>query len=575
MAGTSQDVLLPPNLDQPGQPDHLFQPEQHTQLNSSPQNGASAGDPQPVAGDHVQDGDPDRQPHENDKRETNERARKNKHRRHRSIAHPAVVSEKERASHIQVSNDDPDAAPHFVDEKGHDLIYSPEEFEIKTFGFAGKLVQKLGLFAYAMFFFIPLAYVAIFFAIIPLGDPLVDNFSNQWVFLLVSNVCVMLAMAYLYNAAFLAIANCERPFRTSLIPLAFVIVIEIAIMAPALLLHGVFDWIGIASLAALYFSQFAGMFVAYRDLRATVHSFFRRFMTLLILYIPLLAGYVIAYREITSSLGQSMLSFALALVTFVYRRIMLSRLDPFPLDTSQLFAGFWVQNLADCTSILAFPQVRSPSVFAAVFLSNSLSNVAFLGFVSDPWIYKIRPVLKTYVKEAIKCNFPIPPIPVADESFDPTNRGHDNNVGGYRRRQFRFFFFRLLSQAVAMVMYLGISPMLRYGLNKEYTPLGTAFLCGHQYRNSMIYAASNLVFILVVAVFGYSYLHKRHNQTFHEIREIHRHDFVHHTVVGMVTAIITHNLILTIAFILSHYCIFSAFKDCRLTDFLCLAEDND
>lgn len=447
--------------------------------------------------------------------------------------------------------------------KGHHRMYTEEEFQVEPYGAAGRLVQKLGLFAYVLFFVFPLAYVAIFFAIIPLGQPQAEGIREQWVFLFVSNTCIMLAIAYLYNAAFLSLAKCQRPFRTSLIPLVSVVIVQLIVMTPIYLTHGVFDWIGIVALAVCYITLFFSMLLAYPDLRPKVHSFFRRFMSLLILYIPLLAGYVIAFRETDSGAAQSGLSFGFAFITFIYRRIMLSRLDPFPLEESQLFAGFWVQNLGDCTTILAFPQVNSPSVLAAVFISNSLSNVAFLIFVSDLWIYKIRPVLKTYVKEAIKCNFPLPDIPQPDESFDRHNRGHDYNVGGYRRRQFRFFFFRLLSQAVAMFMYLGISPMLRFGVNEEFTPLG--MFEADEYRNSMIYAAANLGFILLVAFFGYTYLNKQHHQTFHEIREIHRHDFVHPAMVGMVTAIITHNMILTIAIVLSHYCVYASFQGCELS----------
>lgn len=89
----------------------------------------------------------------------------------------------------------------------------------------------------------------------------------------------------------------------------------------------------------------------------------------------------------------------------------------------------------------------------------------------------------------------------------------DYAVGGYRRRQFRFFFFRLLSQAVAMFLYLSISPVLRFGLNKEYTPFSG--INGEDYRNSMIYAAVNLVFIFFVAFLGYMLLRSRHHQTYH------------------------------------------------------------
>lgn len=451
---------------------------------------------------------------------------------------------------------------HSQDAKGHFLVYAPEDFDEEPKGPAGRLVKKMGYFAYVLFFLIPLTYVAIFFAIIPLGNPNDATISEQWVFLFISNVFVSLALCYLYNATFLSLARCETPFRTSLIPLAFCAVSQIAVMAPVLLTHGVYDWLGLVSLATQYLSLLGSMLIAYKDLRPLVLSFFLRFMLLIILFIPLLVGFVIVYRETDSSGLQSFIAFLFTFIIFVYRRIMLSRLDKFPLDVSQLLSGFWVQNLGDLTLILAFPIVRSPGVFAALFASNVASNVGFLIFVSDVWIYKIRPGLKTYVKEGVKFNFPIPPIPEADESFDPVNRGHDNNVGGYRRRQFRFFFFRMLSQAIAMFMYLSISPMLRFGLNKEFTPL--SFISPNQYRNSMIYAACNLVFIALVALFGYVMLNKRHHQTFHEIREIHRHDLVHHTFVGLVTAIITHNLIFVIAIILSHYCVFTSFDNsCR------------
>lgn len=446
----------------------------------------------------------------------------------------------------------------------YNRIFSRDEFEEEAHGPAGRIVKKMGILAYGLFFVFPLAYVALFFAIIPLGNPTKTTIREQWVFLFISNVAVMMAISYLYNATFLSLARCDRPFRTSVIPIIAVFLAEIALMAPIMLMNGVFDWLGLVALVVCYLALFVSMYFTYHDLRAVVHSFFRRFMFLLILFIPILTGYVIVYRETTSSVIQSFVSFAFAFLIFVYRRIMLSKLDPFPLDMSQLLSGFWVQNLGDLTTILAFPEVSSPSVYAALFLSSALSNVAFLGFVSDPWIYKIRPALKTYVVNGAKGNFPIPPIPKPDESFDPVNRGHDANVGGYRRRQFRFFFFRLLSQAISMVMYLGISPMLRFGLNKEFTPL--KFITAEKYRNSLIFAASNLVFIVLAGVVGYWFLHRRHHQTFHEIREIHRHDLLHHTMVGMVTAIITHNLILTSAIILSHYCVFASFQGCVLSD---------
>lgn len=104
------------------------------------------------------------------------------------------------------------------------------------------------------------------------------------------------------------------------------------------------------------------------------------------------------------------------------------------------------------------------------------------------------------------------------------DRGHSPNVGGYRRRQFRFFFFRLLSQAISMILYLAVSPVLRWGKNQELFPLDPDgnLVNGEQYENSMTYAGVNFVFIIIVMTLGYGYLRKRHHQTFHEIREVRR-----------------------------------------------------
>lgn len=135
---------------------------------------------------------------------------------------------------------------------------------------------------------------------------------------------------------------------------------------------------------------------------------------------------------------------------------------------------------------------------------------------------QIRPKLKNGALNAFKGNFNPGPAPPHDLSFDPTDNGHTPNIGGYRRRQFRFFFFRLLSQAIAMIMYLSITPMLRWGENKKLFPFasGGNVVNEDQYRNSMIFAGVNLVFIFMVMFFGYAYLRRRHRQTWHEIREV-------------------------------------------------------
>jgi hypothetical protein len=146
--------------------------------------------------------------------------------------------------------------------------------------------------------------------------------------------------------------------------------------------------------------------------------------------------------------------------------------------------------------------------------------------------------------------------PEMDLSVNLEDRGHGLNVGGYRRRQFTFFFWRLISQAIAMILYLIVTPLTRYGTNYDYLP----YVSFDDYRRSLIFAAANLAFIVVVAILGYIVLNKKYHSTYHEIIEIQGKQLFSHTFVGFVIVIIAHNLILSNVFaLLSQYCIFNAF----------------
>lgn len=116
-----------------------------------------------------------------------------------------------------------------------------------------------------------------------------------------------------------------------------------------------------------------------------------------------------------------------------------------------------------------------------------------------------------------------------------------------------------------MTMYLAVTPILRYGSNREFFPFSRSGLVVDEsaFRNSMIYAGVNLVFIFCVLFLGYAFLNRFHHQTYHEARELHVHDLQNHTRVGLIVAIITHNLIFALAIVMSPYCVFSSFRDCR------------
>lgn len=427
-------------------------------------------------------------------------------------------------------------------------------------GLAGIAVKRLGIWAYIIFILIPLLFVSIFYAVIPLGDFRKTEMRDQWVFIFVSNSTVYAVISWLYVVTFRGMADIERPFRASWIPPFAVFVAEAAVFSSILLTHGVFDLLGSVAYAICVVTTLVATYFVYPEHRAKLFQFTLRFMSLLVFFIAVLTGYVIAFRESRrQETVQRVLVFAMSFATFIYRRVMLSRLDQFPLNLSLILSGFWVQNLNDIFQVMAFPQVGEPSTFGLIWLSNSFGNFALIGFVSNLWVFKLRPFLKTYVKHGAKCNFPIPPLPEPDFSFDPVNRGHDNNVGGYRRRQFRFFFWRLLSQFSAMIFYLAVAPQLRYAFNEEWMLFGE--IDTKEFRNSMIYAAVNLLFIMGVMVLGYWYVNKRHHPTFHEMREIHGHEYINHTFVGYNVLIMTHNLLLAVGVIVTHNCLLGSFQN--------------
>lgn len=85
-------------------------------------------------------------------------------------------------------------------------------------GYVGHTVQRMGILGYVLIFVLPWLYVTLFFGLIPFRDPIVHKLASQWVFLFTSNVGFMFDIAYLYNAAFLILVDCERQFHTSFIP---------------------------------------------------------------------------------------------------------------------------------------------------------------------------------------------------------------------------------------------------------------------------------------------------------------------------------------------------------------------
>eukprot|EP00168_Porphyra_purpurea_P001100 TRINITY_DN1140_c0_g1_i3.p1 TRINITY_DN1140_c0_g1~~TRINITY_DN1140_c0_g1_i3.p1 ORF type:complete len:587 (-),score=195.25 TRINITY_DN1140_c0_g1_i3:142-1791(-) len=408
-------------------------------------------------------------------------------------SHPVEPTRHLRAHHRRESSAADAAAEALAnevrDERNEKLIVDAVHVDTPQ-GHAGEAAQQLGVWAYPIFLFIPLLFVAVFFAIVPLGNPFDASIRGQAVFVFVTNLAVTAAISYLYAIAYSGMSGYSRPFRVSVVPMVVVIVIQLAIMLPIYLTRGVRDLLGILAVGLCVVGVYATLALTRPEERKKVWHFFLHFQVPLLFHISALTLYMIAYRS-ASAVVQGILVFALNLFTFIFRRIMLSLLDAYPLELTMLLSGLWIQSLADVVQAFSFPQVSNPKVFAAVWVAQSFGNIALLLFVSDVWIFKLRPVIKTYVVNAFKGNFPIPPIPEPDYTFKPEDRGHSANVGSYRRRQFRFWIWKVVSQAVAQLSYLVLSPILRFGLNKERFPFGPS-LPIDGWRNSMVYAGVEL-----------------------------------------------------------------------------------
>jgi hypothetical protein len=196
----------------------------------------------------------------------------------------------------------------------------------------------------------------------------------------------------------------------------------------------------------------------------------------------------------------------LVLVTFITRKVLLAITHPIPIETAMIISGLWVENMEDMFQVFAFPSVREPSTFAMMWAVTAVSNLLNLLFLCDGW-FRFRIWVKEFLKRVFTCGKGGSPCTVA-ETVDledvADERGHSNNRPGYQRRQLRFFFWKLFSQACAMVFYLISAAVLRFGVNKDDFPFNAAELDADKFANSMIFAGGNFVFVVVCGVVSHA-----------------------------------------------------------------------
>lgn len=252
-----------------------------------------------------------------------------------------------------------------------------------------------------------------------------------------------------------------------------------------------------------------------------------------------MVGYIFAFRYAPNWL-QSVLPAILRVSVFIWRTALLPLTDFLNLEIAMLVTLYWTSNLMDFFLLIAFPVVKKPSAFAAIWATYFLANALNLFFFIDFW-FSVRLWIKATLKGVLTCTrIEVPP---PDESAGQSDdRGHGNHRLGYLRRQTRAFFYRMASQIVAAVFYLAVSPLIRFGVNHQYFLLG--HLSADSYLHSMIFVASNLGFQVLTLVAGIFIIRAKAPYAFAEVVDEFRHNCVQLRYLGAVSAITSSNALI-------------------------------
>lgn len=125
----------------------------------------------------------------------------------------------------------------------------------------------------------------------------------------------------------------------------------------------------------------------------------------------------------------------------------------------------------------------------------------------------------------------------AQVSLDTLLRLLINFWVGYQRRQVRFYFWKVFSQLTAMLFYILVSIVLRFGPNSEYYPFSDSpfveegsddeddeedeyKLSSDDYRNSLTYAGGNMVIILLSGIVGFLLVRFAFRKTYTALKTI-------------------------------------------------------
>lgn len=427
-----------------------------------------------------------------------------------------------------------------------------------------------GIWFWAVVFAVPVAFVTLVYGVIPLGEPTSREFKEWATFAFVVTPVTWGTVAYFRQVNFFFAVEVDRPFRARLRPILVVMAVTTAGTALNYSVPGTRTplrlW-GALMLGVTLFITWGMLWASESRLvpeneaepfRIVFRSYLRTEIYIAFYY-AWMFFYIIVFRFV-DGLGQTALPVVLALVTFISKKVLLNFTTPLPIEPAMFLSGFVLENTEDMIAVMALPSVTTSATLAAIYVVPTVSNLALLLFLTDPW-FRFRVWVKEYCIRLWCCGSRGSPwglqvVPNYDDV--PEDRGNTNNKPGYIRRQSRFFFWKLISQAAAMVFYMAFAPVLRYGLNRDFYPFGDD-LGADDFSNSMQYAVGNLVSAALSALLGYAFISRKYPAVWDFIAHTHGRMVMDHKYVGYIVAGFVANGLVAMSLVLVHFQMYYGF----------------
>jgi len=121
------------------------------------------------------------------------------------------------------------------------------------------------------------------------------------------------------------------------------------------------------------------------------------------------------------------------------------------------------------------------------------------------------------------------------------------------------FVYRALSLSLSQAFFLAVTPALRYGENKQYTLMHE--MTGEQYRNGMLFAMANLLFVIVATMAACVVVRWKLPATYIQVQKEFREKIQSAAWLGSALAILTSGSLLAVSITVVHMKIWYAWTD--------------